>query len=159
MMFLNTSIISLLLLFLGFFATVNSFLYKELEIKAHTGTYIGFINGTSPHVRQFHNVPYALPPVGSRRWLPAEAPPSNEYTIFESTTFPHLCPQYLSGAANLYNQMLPGYLIPTGLNTSAPATMPPTAAEDCLSLSIWTPTGKVSGLPVIIFMTGGNDQD
>lgn len=140
------------------FASAHPCSFNNLEITTETGTYVGIINGTTPDVRQFLNVPYALPPVGSRRWLPPVKPTTTASRIVDATTFSPLCPQYLSGAPNVYNQLLPGYLIPTGLDTPAPATMPPTTAEDCLTLAIWTPVGDVSDLPVIIFMTGGNSK-
>ncbi|EXJ74859.1 uncharacterized protein A1O5_01555 [Cladophialophora psammophila CBS 110553] len=154
-MYVSLSNLSSYLLLTAVFAIAQTSTPNNLKVTTSTGTYIGIINGTVPNVRQFLNVPYALPPVGSRRWAPPEQLTSNASAILDATSFPRFCPQYLSGAPNVYNQLLSGYLIPTGLDTAAPATMPPTTGEDCLSLSIWTPTRNVSGLPVIIFMTGG----
>lgn len=154
-MFLKLSDFSFYLLCTSLFGCAQSSPQNDLQVKTNTGKYIGIINGTVPDVRQFLNVPYALSPVGSRRWLPPIETTSNASTVHDATTFPLFCPQYLSAAANVYNQLLPGYLIPTGLDSAAPGTMPPTTGEDCLSLSIWTPAGNVSDLPVIIFMTGG----
>jgi hypothetical protein len=41
-----------------------------LVVTTGTGTYTGIINGTAPNVRQFLNIPYSVPPIGDRRWLP-----------------------------------------------------------------------------------------
>lgn len=131
----------------------------DLNVKTSTGTYAGIINGTVPNVRQFLNVPFALPPTGPRRWLPLVKPTSDESTVIDATNFPLFCPQYLSSNPNVYNQLLPGYLIPRGPLTGINAYMPTTTGEDCLYLSIWTPTGDVFNLPVIVFMTGGEPTD
>ncbi|KAL3454344.1 Alpha/Beta hydrolase protein [Aspergillus insuetus] len=119
---------------------------NPLEVTTSTGTYIGIINGTTPHVRQFLNIPYALPPTGDRRWLAAVPPRTNSSTVIDATKFGLVCPQHLSDKPNVFNTLLPGFLVPRG---------PGTMSEDCLSLAIWTPTGDVRGLPVVVFMTGG----
>src|SRR4051812_41286483 len=43
----------------------------SLTVETTSGPVTGFINGTTPHVAQFLGIPYAEPPVGSRRWLPS----------------------------------------------------------------------------------------
>ena len=154
-MFVHSAGASLLLLCASSFVDALPASADGLRVTTNTGTYVGTINSTVPNVRQFRNVPYAVPPIGSQRWLPPVKATSDASTTFDSTEFGLFCPQYLSGAPNVYNQVLPGYLIPTGLDTAAPAAMPPTSGEDCLSLAVFTPTGNVSNLPVIIFMTGG----
>lgn len=154
-MFVHSTRISSLLLCANVFVGALPSSPDGLTVTTNTGTYVGTINNTVPNVRQFRNVPYAMPPIGSQRWLPPIKTTSDASTLFNATEFPLFCPQYLSGAANVYNQLLPGYLIPSGLDTAAPAAMPPTSGEDCLSLSIFTPVGEASNLPVIIFMTGG----
>lgn len=115
-MFLKLSGFSFYLLCTSLFASAQSSSQNNLQVKTNTGTYIGIINGIVHDVRQFLNVPYALSPVGSRRWLPPIETTSSASTIHDATTFPLFCPQYLSAAANVYNQLIPGYLIPTGLD-------------------------------------------
>jgi hypothetical protein len=121
---------------------------NPLKVITSTGTYIGIINGTSPNVRQFLNIPYALAPVGDRRWLPSVPLTTNSSTVIDATKFGPVCSQHLSNKQNVFNTLLPGFLVPRG---------PGTTSEDCLSLAIWTPAGDgdVKGLPVIVFMTGG----
>ncbi|KAL4789158.1 carboxylesterase [Aspergillus venezuelensis] len=118
----------------------------NLTVRASTGTYIGFINGTAPNVRQFLDLPYAVPPVGSRRWLPAIPPTTGPSTRIIATSAAPICPQYHGTALNIYDELPAGHRIPRG---------PGTQSEDCLSLSIWTPTGDVRNLPVIVFIHGG----
>jgi carboxylesterase type B len=121
---------------------------NPLKVTTSTGAYIGLINGTSPNVRQFLNVPYALPPTGDRRWLPPVPPRTNSPRAIDATKFGPVCSQHLSNKPNVFNTLLPGLLVPRGSKTTS---------EDCLSLAIWTPTGDgdVKGLPNIIYMTGG----
>ncbi|KIW15808.1 hypothetical protein PV08_05858 [Exophiala spinifera] len=115
-----------------------------LAVTAETGTYVGLINGTTPNVRQFLNVPFALPPTGRRRWLPPVKVATNSSTLMDATTFPPSCPQYLSAGLSVYNEIVPEFVIPAGPYPPNAGAMPPTTAEDCLSLAIWAPTGNAS---------------
>ncbi|KIW45062.1 uncharacterized protein PV06_03481 [Exophiala oligosperma] len=126
-----------------------------LTVTTETGTYVGLINGTTPNVRQFLNVPFALPPTGQRRWLPPVKVTSNSSRLVDATSFPPSCPQYLSAVPSVWNEIVPQFVIPAGPYPPNAGAMPPTTAEDCLSLAIWAPTGNGSNLPVIMFMTGG----
>jgi hypothetical protein len=109
---------------------------NPLKVTTSTGTYISIINGTTPHVRQFLNIPYALPPIGDRRWLPPLPPATNSSTVIDATEFGSVCPQHLSNKPNVFSTLLSGFLVPRGLGTTS---------EDCLSLAIWTPTGMEMG--------------
>ena len=128
---------------------------NSLIIEASTGTYIGLINGTTPQVRQFLNIPYAQTPTGPRRWLPPSPPTTNSSKHVDATHFPPPCAQYLSGSPSVYNQDVIEFIIPS--DPPDAGAMPPSSSEDCLSLAIWTPTNasNESKLPVIMFMTGG----
>jgi para-nitrobenzyl esterase len=88
----------------------------------------------------FRNVPYAAPPVGDRRWAPPQAPSS--WAGERDATAPgNRCPQ------------------PTATGTVL-------GSEDCLTLSVHTPSGtpRTAERPVLIwihgggFNTGGGDE-
>ncbi|GAB7352165.1 hypothetical protein MBLNU459_g2648t1 [Dothideomycetes sp. NU459] len=128
---------------------------SELTVTTSTGTYTGFINSTAPDVRQFLNIPYALPPTGERRWLPPANLTSTSRNKINAIKYPPSCPQYVRKVKSLYNQLLPQYNINNGLGNSTPGVFAASSSEDCLSLAIWTPTGFVKNLPVIVFIPGG----
>jgi acetylcholinesterase len=114
-----------------------------------SGAIKGFINAATPTVAQFLGIPFAEPPVGTRRWLPA-LPKSREYGVLNATRFGPSCPQYVSDpllAPNAYN---------VDVQQFAPAPLE-YQSEDCLSLSIWVPAKSAANesLPVIIWLYGG----
>lgn len=52
----------------------------NLTIQTITGIYTGLQNLNFTGVREFRNVPFAQPPVGTRRFMPPEAlPPSTKH--------------------------------------------------------------------------------
>ena len=83
----------------------------------------------------FKGLPYALPPVGSRRWWPP-APMPTWGGIFEATDFGPVCYQPANDSRSIY----------------AWKDLP--MSEDCLSLNIWAPA-KASGAPVLVWIHGG----
>ena len=89
----------------------------------------------------FKGLPYALPPVGSRRWKPPEAMPAwkGEH---DATQFGPACYQPKSRAGSIY--------------ADDPAAM----SEDCLSLNIWT-RADARKAPVFVWIHGGvrNSRD
>jgi len=128
--------------------------HNAVQVTANTGTYTGIINETTPNVRQFRNIPFAVPPTGPRRWLPPTAVSSGAETKYDSTDFPPSCPQYA-----LYNSTASQYIaiVPEWVAAPTKADQYAKTSEDCLSLAVWTPTGADAGanLPVMLFMTGG----
>ncbi|KAF7187547.1 Cholinesterase [Pseudocercospora fuligena] len=91
-------------------------------------------------------MPFAKPPTGELRWLPPQKPDGIPFDrVFDATHLPPSCPQYFSTVVGIYSDHVPQYLI------SGPMS------EDCLQLSIWTPT-NAQNLPVLFFITGGGFQ-
>lgn len=100
--------------------------------------------------RRYAGVPYALPPVGVRRWRKPQPLPSS-YTYsqedgspFDASYFRPVCPQgtFASGAEK--------------------GSGPETYSEDCLRLNIWTPVekpdeapGSSKKWPVVLWLHGG----
>lgn len=126
---------------------------STVEVQTSTGTYIGLINETAPNVRQFLNIPFSLPPLGERRWSPPVAVAKTPNTKFDATKYPPSCPQYAPGHPSSYTAQVPQFVA-----VVTPEDQLKKTSEDCLSLAVWAPTGSKSGLPVIMFMTGGGYQ-
>ncbi|KAI1371272.1 alpha/beta-hydrolase [Hypoxylon crocopeplum] len=129
----------------------------SLTVGTLTGTYTGLQNPHYPGVREFRNIPYAEPPVGKLRWKPpVPLRPSQEHHY--SRRFPASCPQYLTSKLSLWNSNITDFSISTGDQSHFAGEMAQTAAEDCLSLAIWTPINATSQdkLPVGLFIPGGS---
>ena len=81
----------------------------------------------------FRGIPYALPPVGERRWQPPH-PVESWSNVRSAESFGPACPQ------------------PAALRFMIPDDQPP--SEDCLRLNLSAPIGA-SGLPVLVMIHGG----
>ena len=86
-------------------------------------------------MHRFLGVPYAAPPVGSRRWA-RPLPPAPWPDVRPADTFGPAAPQLPSLAASL------------------PPFRPPATAEDCLTLNVWTPA-LTGDRPVMVWVHGG----
>ncbi|MCD8489373.1 MAG: carboxylesterase family protein [Desertifilum sp.] len=84
-------------------------------------------------VKRYLGIPYAMPPVGDRRWRePIPVQPWQEPYL--ATTFGPACPQPQRDFVRLTGRM----------------------DEDCLTLNIWTPAlEKTDSLPVMVWLHGG----
>ncbi|WP_438431552.1 carboxylesterase/lipase family protein [Gorillibacterium sp. sgz500922] len=96
---------------------------------SHAGKWRGAADG--PFLR-FQGIPYALPPVGERRFLPPEP-------------FPPL--------TEVWDAAQPGAIAPQA-STEEASAMGLRQDENCLTLNITAPKGG-KGLPVLVFVHGG----
>ncbi|TQN70329.1 Lipase 1 [Colletotrichum shisoi] len=115
-------------------AASNSSHSGSLTVRTSTGTFTGLVDPAFPNTRQWRSIPFAAPPVGSRRWLPPQKlPPSNEHRY--ATKYPPSCPQFVTAVESLWNLPLTkGNLIYNGGQSDS----------SCLE-----------DFPVLFFMTGG----
>ncbi|KAI0473980.1 acetylcholinesterase [Xylariaceae sp. FL0804] len=128
-----------------------------LTVRTSTGTYTGLIDAEFPHTRQFRAVPFAEPPVLSRRWLPPQklsTPPGEHHY---ATRFPPSCPQFVTSVTSIYSlNLTEGNLIFNGNQNGSSGLVGEDTSEDCLYTAIWAPTEPpAEGLPVLVFLTGG----
>lgn len=116
-----------------------------------SGRIHGKVNPDLPNVHQYLGIPYAVPPVGERRWTAPELLSQADADI-QATSLPPSCLQYWdSHVPSLFTQDVLEYNL-QGLNTTG------AISEDCLTLSIWAPvnaTASSEGVPVLIFIYGG----
>ena len=97
----------------------------------------GEIRGTLADGQQvFKGIPYALPPIGERRWRPPVEVPE-WHGARDATHFGPACQQPAAPPGSIYAETYP------------------TLSEDCLSLNIWVPTGSRHA-PVFVWIHGGN---
>ncbi|KAI1144983.1 Alpha/Beta hydrolase protein [Nemania diffusa] len=131
---------------------------EELTVRTATGTFTGLIDPKFPNTRQFRAIPFAEPPVLSRRWLPPQAlssPPSEHHF---ATRFPPSCPQFVTAVPSIWNtELTRGNLIYNGAQNDSSGLVGEATSEDCLYLAVWAPTtpAPAAGFPVLFFMTGG----
>ena len=102
-------------------------------VDAPAGQVSGTTSGTT---RVFKGIPYALPPIGERRWK-APAPMPRWQGVRAATGFGPACIQPTPKAASVYSPTVP---LPT--------------SEDCLSLNIWSPRNAAKA-PVLVWIHGG----
>ncbi|KAF2759748.1 fatty acyl-CoA hydrolase [Pseudovirgaria hyperparasitica] len=156
---MRLSALSLALLALPATATSNcSDAHSKLTVRTSTGTFTGLIDSEYPNTRQWRAIPFAEPPVASRRWLrPQKLPPSPSIHRY-STKFPPSCPQFVTAVESMWNLPLTkGNLIYNGAQNDTSGLVGEATSEDCLYLAVWAPTKAPpkNGFPVQFFMTGG----
>ena len=88
-------------------------------------------------VHVFRGIPYAVPPVGTRRWKPAEAAPGWSGKRLAVQFSPECIQPPLPERSFFYRPVAP-------------------MSEDCLYLNIWTPAERGDELPVMVWIHGGS---
>ena len=104
---------------------------KEHSIKCLNGVFVPKVDGT---IRIFKGIPFALPPIGERRWKKPEPIPNsdNKYEAY-------------------YNGKSP---IQTIIDSERASYYP--QSEDCLYLNVWVNDAcKDSNKPIMVFIHGG----
>ncbi len=101
-------------------------------VNAPAGAVEGLIEG---NLSVFKGIPYALPPVGSRRWKPP-SPMPRWAGVRKAANFGAACFQPRPQLSNIY------------------ASDPMPMSEDCLTLNIWAPT-DARNAPVFFWIHGG----
>ena len=128
---------------------------NSLVVHTSSGLVHGGVDADTPNVMHFLGVPYAEPPVGSRRWLPAVPKVWGDNTNINATHFGPACPQYDSDKPTTWLVDAPEFKV-------SPRDY---QGEDCLSVNIWAPLQKgvapehgTASLPVVIWIHGGSFQ-
>lgn len=111
-----------------------------LVIETTSGQLHGFINESTPDVRQWLGVPYAEPPLGHLRFSAPEAKKAEPGPVYTRDWQPS-CMQQWGNSSSVYTEVVPQFLT-YGSNS-----------EDCLYLNIWAPAAGKSKerLPVSWF--------
>ncbi|KAJ7238835.1 Alpha/Beta hydrolase protein [Mycena haematopus] len=132
-----------------------------LQVPTASGTLHGFIDPSTPAVRQFLGIPFTLPPTQNRRWLPPHRVPVSltNSTSINATRFGPSCPQI-----GLSAQTRPDVFSskPGGGNQTQFFPVEE-FSEDCLTLNVWAPlpvysaagAGAQQNLPVLVWFFGG----
>lgn len=104
------------------------------EVDVEQGRLVGYTDGD---VHVFKGIPYAVPPVGERRWRPPQTPESWRGRRFAMAFSPE-CPQ-----------------LPYPQGSFFSAGIAPTS-EDCLYLNVWTGNADDQARrPVMVWIHGG----
>lgn len=134
-----TSLLAISTIFVSLVASLNT-----LSVDTNIGRIHGITERTAPNVAQFLGIPYAEPPIGSRRFKPAVK--KRFARNFDASIQGPACYQTISDAPAGYSYP-PEFLINSNV------------AEDCLYLNVWAPYNKRKGLlPVVVWIHGGGFQ-
>ena len=106
-------------------------------VETTSGTVRGYY--PEPDLRAFLGIPYAQPPIGSRRFRPPEPVKQKQDRMIDATLFGFSCYQYRVDIV--------------GATALGPTTG---ESEDCLTLNVWA-SDKNSAYPrpVLVWMHGG----
>lgn len=120
----------------------------------------GTIIGKSNHgVEEFSGIPFAEPPIGSRRFrhpIPYNSTYNNFKAIHTGPSCMAVHPINFSENASKASDSIPPFIKSLYVDYYLPSVM----SEDCLHLNIYRPKGttKNDKLPIIIFLYGGGFQ-
>ncbi len=109
----------------------------DTTVRTSQGILTGSLNDD---IAVYRGIPFAAAPVGELRWRPP-VPPRSWAGSRSADQFGSICPQNL------------GESLPAWLNDHITAVG---VDEDCLTLNIWTPVDHDTGLPVMVYIHGGN---
>lgn len=121
------------------------------QVQTDSGLLHGFVKPSTPGVRQFLGVPFSLPPIGPRRWLPPSRLRSKD--IINATDIGPACPQIPNSARTDMAVYSPKGGNQTEIFTPGPFD------EDCLTLNIWAPPPSEKELPVFVWYFGGGFKE
>ena len=121
---------------------------EALKIRVETGILIG---SHEDGVRSFKNIPFAAPPVGSRRWAPPR-PPLSWDGERRADAFGPPCTQLDISRMSQARRVLPA-----GVWIGAPLMA--RGSEDCLSLNVWTPKNAHKAPVMVYFYGAGGSAD
>lgn len=105
-------------------------------VETQQGILLGEWAGADGSISVFKGIPYALPPVGERRWRAPE-PPTGWQGERLATDFGPDCMQQTYPQGSFFYR--PGRL----------------SSEDCLYLNVWAPEPAEEPLPVMVWLHGG----
>ena len=113
-----------------------------LVVQTEGGAVRGAVKG---HCRSFFGIPYAAPPMGSRRWAPPQPAARWGSAARDCTTDTKpICWQSVSSL---------------GLLERAVAFGSGGQSEDCLFVNVQGPANASSGLPVMLYIHGGSNLE
>lgn len=111
-------------------------------------------------ISYYGGVPYAEPPVGDLRWRAPRSAPSRK-GILDCTKPGSMAFQRMQGMEDFIAKLVVGLglsKVKQAAISAAVKAIPRPQSEDCLTLTIRTPTGA-SGLPVLFWIHGGDHTD
>ncbi|KAJ3043035.1 hypothetical protein HDV00_005942 [Rhizophlyctis rosea] len=103
----------------------------------------------SPSFDEYHNIPFALPPLGEYRWKSPQ-PPKPWKGVRDARKWGKTCVQFDS------NEQYPGnFPLYQFESVIAPDLRKSSYGEDCLNLNVYVPRGGSKKKAVVLFLHGG----